>query len=271
MRADQRRTSGPEKPTRGSGAGRNDRSRSDASSTSALARLGELTPWPGACSPSAATAAAMAMSPLLFPRGLLQPRARRRVHRAGAGASLLWVGMSGHRLRVPLRGRHGPLHGGRRPRRARGPGPASDRSPSSRTSCCSSGAGQSRISARPPRDLRIAPRRLGLRGVVWAVLLFVGLMVGFPALTGQTTSEGSRTALTFGDPSYSANYLLRLDHDHLGDRSASPAAGRASPPTPSWSPGSCRRDRTAGSSRSSSGRRSPRWRASTAGGAAWPP
>ena len=44
--------------------------------------------------------------------------------------------------------------------------------------------------------------------IVWALLLFVGLAAGVSFLTGQTTSEGSRTALTFGDPSFSANYYF---------------------------------------------------------------
>jgi hypothetical protein len=44
--------------------------------------------------------------------------------------------------------------------------------------------------------------------IVWAILLFVGLAAGVSFLTGQTTSEGSRTALTFRDPSFSANYYF---------------------------------------------------------------
>jgi O-antigen ligase len=44
--------------------------------------------------------------------------------------------------------------------------------------------------------------------VAWASALFVGLVLGQAWLTGQTSSEGSRTALMFGDPSYAANYYV---------------------------------------------------------------
>lgn len=44
--------------------------------------------------------------------------------------------------------------------------------------------------------------------IVWACVLFAGLAAGVPALTGQIASEGSRTALTFGDPNLCANYFF---------------------------------------------------------------
>jgi len=43
--------------------------------------------------------------------------------------------------------------------------------------------------------------------VTWACVLFAGLAAGLPALTGQIPTEGSRTALTFGDPNVCANYF----------------------------------------------------------------
>ncbi|HXT94242.1 MAG TPA: hypothetical protein VN714_33835, partial [Trebonia sp.] len=43
--------------------------------------------------------------------------------------------------------------------------------------------------------------------ISWACVLFVGLAAGLPALTGQIPTEGSRTALTFGDPNLCANYF----------------------------------------------------------------
>jgi len=42
----------------------------------------------------------------------------------------------------------------------------------------------------------------------WVLLLFVGLVTGATFLTGQVPREGSRTALTFGDPNVSANYYV---------------------------------------------------------------
>jgi O-antigen ligase len=43
---------------------------------------------------------------------------------------------------------------------------------------------------------------------VWALALFVGLATGAAALTGKIPTEGSRTALTFGDPNLCANYFF---------------------------------------------------------------
>lgn len=42
----------------------------------------------------------------------------------------------------------------------------------------------------------------------WAILVLVGLVIGSSALTGQTATEGSRIALTFGDPNVAANYFF---------------------------------------------------------------
>ena len=44
--------------------------------------------------------------------------------------------------------------------------------------------------------------------IAWACVLFAGLAAGVPALTGQIPTEGSRTALTFGDPNVCANYFF---------------------------------------------------------------
>jgi len=44
--------------------------------------------------------------------------------------------------------------------------------------------------------------------IAWATLLFIGLGAGITFLSGQTAREGSRTALTFGDPNVSANYYV---------------------------------------------------------------
>jgi O-antigen ligase len=43
--------------------------------------------------------------------------------------------------------------------------------------------------------------------IAWGCVLFAGLAAGLPALTGQISTEGSRTALTFGDPNVCANYF----------------------------------------------------------------
>jgi O-antigen ligase len=44
--------------------------------------------------------------------------------------------------------------------------------------------------------------------IAWGTLLFAALAFGYTPLTGQTETEGSRTSLTLGDPSYAANYFF---------------------------------------------------------------
>jgi O-antigen ligase len=44
--------------------------------------------------------------------------------------------------------------------------------------------------------------------IVWVVLMFVGLFGHIAYLSGQVAREGSRTALTMGDPNFSANYYV---------------------------------------------------------------
>ena len=57
-------------------------------------------------------------------------------------------------------------------------------------------------------SLRILLRTWAFSSLVWAGLLFVGLATSTSALTGRTTTFGSRTMLTFGDPNVAANYLV---------------------------------------------------------------
>jgi hypothetical protein len=59
-----------------------------------------------------------------------------------------------------------------------------------------------------PQRLKLLLATWAYSSIGWAVLLFIGLATGTFGLTGQSTREASRTALTFGDPSFSANYYL---------------------------------------------------------------
>jgi O-antigen ligase len=62
--------------------------------------------------------------------------------------------------------------------------------------------------ASSPERLRILLATWAYSSIAWAVLLFVGLAIGSATIAGQTAEEGSRTALTFADPSVSANYYF---------------------------------------------------------------
>ena len=58
------------------------------------------------------------------------------------------------------------------------------------------------------RNLRALTAAWAYSSVGWASLVLVGLVIGSPALTGQTAADGSRIALTFGDPNVAANYFF---------------------------------------------------------------
>jgi len=60
--------------------------------------------------------------------------------------------------------------------------------------------------ASTPERLRTLVSTWAYSSIVWAALLIVGLLTRTHLLTGQTGSEGSRTALTLYDPNYSASY-----------------------------------------------------------------
>lgn len=62
--------------------------------------------------------------------------------------------------------------------------------------------------ASSPGRLRILLATWAYAALVWVCALFAGLALGAGWITGQTASEGSRTSLTFGDPSYAANYYV---------------------------------------------------------------
>ena len=58
------------------------------------------------------------------------------------------------------------------------------------------------------RALSILLRTWAYSSIAWALTLFAALALGMSSLAGQTESEGSRTALTFGDPNVSANFYF---------------------------------------------------------------
>jgi O-antigen ligase len=62
--------------------------------------------------------------------------------------------------------------------------------------------------ASSPKRLRVIIRAWAYAAVVWAVVLLGALAAGVTALSGQTESEGVRTALTFGNPNVAGNYFF---------------------------------------------------------------
>jgi O-antigen ligase len=56
--------------------------------------------------------------------------------------------------------------------------------------------------------LRLLLSAWAYAAVGWAVLLLTSVAAGFTAISGQTESEGVRTALTFGNPNFAGNYFF---------------------------------------------------------------
>jgi hypothetical protein len=62
--------------------------------------------------------------------------------------------------------------------------------------------------SRSAANLRVLMATWVYSSIVWVMLLFAGLVIGSPLLTGQTATEGSRVSLTFGDPNLAASYFF---------------------------------------------------------------
>ena len=62
--------------------------------------------------------------------------------------------------------------------------------------------------ARGPRLLDVMVRAWGYSAAAWGCLLIVGVAAGVPGLSGTTARDGSRAALTLGDPNLAASYFL---------------------------------------------------------------
>jgi len=61
---------------------------------------------------------------------------------------------------------------------------------------------------RSPSHALTLIRTWAYSSIAWATLLFIGLVVGSTALTGQTDKNATRTSLTLVDPSVSASYYF---------------------------------------------------------------
>jgi hypothetical protein len=62
--------------------------------------------------------------------------------------------------------------------------------------------------ASSPGRLRILMATWAYSAIGWVVVLFVGIFAHATWITGQTSREGSRTALTLIDPNYAASYFV---------------------------------------------------------------
>jgi hypothetical protein len=156
----------------------------------------------------ALSAAAVAALPLLSPAGPGNVAPVDLVMAMALSACLLWAGTSGRRLRFPYALPMGVLMAGGALGALVGPVPGSSLVALLQDVWLLAWCWALVNLASSPGTLRLLLATWAYSAVAWSVLLFTGLALGLPWLTGQTPSEGSRTALTFLDPSYSANYYV---------------------------------------------------------------
>jgi O-antigen ligase len=154
------------------------------------------------------TAAAIATLPLLVPQGPGHTAPADALILFALGASLVWAGTSGRRLRfvyaIPMAvfiaaGALGALAG---------PVPVAGIVALLQDVLLLAWCWVVINVASSAQRLRLLLRTWVYSSIVWAVVLFAGLATGSTALTGQTARNASRTSLTLVDPSIAANYYL---------------------------------------------------------------
>lgn len=155
-----------------------------------------------------ATAAAVALLPLLVPRGPANISPVDAPIAVAMLACLVWAGASGHRWRFPYAIPMGLLIIGGALGALAGPVPVPGIVALLQDLVLLAWCWAVVNLASSPERLRILLATWAYSSIAWAVLLFVGLAIGSATIAGQTAEEGSRTALTFADPSVSANYYF---------------------------------------------------------------
>jgi hypothetical protein len=156
----------------------------------------------------ALAAAAIVLLPLLKPAGPLNLAPVDGLMAPAVLAFLLWAGMSRWRLRWPYAVPAALMMAGGALAALFGPVPSASAVALVQDAWLLVWCWALVNLASSPERMRVLLGAWAYAGVVWGVLLFVGLTLGLHWLTGQDASEGSRTALRTGDPSYGASYLF---------------------------------------------------------------
>ncbi len=168
----------------------------------------ESRPFHGERLAVGATAAAVAMLPLLVPGGPSNSAPEDLLIVVAIGAVLFWTSLSEQRLRFPyivpmtlfvVGGAIGAL---------RGPVPRTGGLALLQDILLLLWCWAIVNVASSPRRLDTVIRAWAYSAIGWASVLLLGVATGNRALTGQSGSEGVRTALTFVDPNIAANYFF---------------------------------------------------------------
>jgi O-Antigen ligase len=155
-----------------------------------------------------ATAAAVATLPLLTPRSPANMAPVDALIAVAIGACLLWAGTSHHPWRWPYAVPGALLMAGGALGALAGPVPGAGLVALLQDAILLTWCWAVANIASSPERLRVLLATWAYSALAWVVALFIGLAAGVTVLTGQTPSEGTRTALTFGDPNYSASYYV---------------------------------------------------------------
>jgi len=154
------------------------------------------------------TAIAVAAVPLVWPSGPGNSAYVDPLITLAVASCLLWLGASGHRLRFPFAAGMALFMLGGALGAYAGPVPRAGVLALMQDAFLLAWCWAIANLCSSPRRLRVLLYTWVYSSIGWGVLLFVGLATGASGLSGQTSAEASRTALTFGDPSFSANYYV---------------------------------------------------------------
>lgn len=155
-----------------------------------------------------ATAAAVAMLPLLVPAGPANIAPVDALIAVAIATCLMWAGASRHRVRFPYVVPVGLLLAGGALGAIVGPVPRAGIVAIVQDLVLIVWCWAVANIASRAENLNVLLATWAYSAIGWASLVFVGLATGTTALTGQIERQGTRVHLTLADPSYAANYLL---------------------------------------------------------------
>jgi hypothetical protein len=148
------------------------------------------------------------MLPLLVPGGPSNSAPEDFLIVVAIGAAMFWTSLSGHRCRFPFVVPMALFIGGGAIGALRGPVPGTGGVALLQDVLLLLWCWALLNVASTPRRLGVVVRAWAYSATAWASLLLLGVATGMRALTGQSGTEGVRTALTFVDPNIAANYFF---------------------------------------------------------------
>jgi O-antigen ligase len=154
------------------------------------------------------TAVAVALLPLLSPAGPANIAPVDVAVGASIASCLLWAGRTGHRWQAPYGLAMCVFFAGGALGALVGPVPVTGAIALVQDFVLVGWCWAVVNIASTPARLRVVLATWAYSAIAWATLLFVGVAGHLTYLTGQTSREGSRTALTMVDPNYSASYYV---------------------------------------------------------------